>query len=590
MSIPRLELCGAVLAAQAVDKVAKELDMAVSEVVFYTDSKVVLGYIRNESRRFYVYIANRVEIIRKISTPDQWRYVESSNNPANLATRSLQAKDLTESDWLSGPAFLRNTKSIAPVLDANHVTISADDPEVRKEVKTCVTKRQEFGTLHKGVFEKFSSRPSLRCAIAVLIAKVRQFKQSNKADIASQREPDQRLSPEVVTQATNIIIKTNETLQNTATKDLTTLEIKQYLLLDRRSLQDLWKGAYCLQTERKNGNGKKEWKKTSVTLFARIIHLHLPAFTKECGTLVRDSFESSKMAAIVLAKISGYITARAIQDGCGKHFDLVVDKCLFIAGKPYSLMQASKKTTCDLYAELFDKKSYVFMLLPCFQKSCTHVKCQAGEDKLELKWFPNGPSLEYFSIPIPDPNRPWGADCRGKEKATYVLLWIGKEGLKVFNSFELNDEEKAKTDTIFNKFTKYLEPKSNFRIARFQLQGFRQTKDESVDSFMARCKLQAQKCRFSEAEMDEHLIEQLIIGTRERKVQENLLGKDERLKLDNAMDIARSREATPVNDMKYLELQGASAGTDEANIDAVREDSNPQCGKCGLNHGKKRPA
>ena len=54
---------------------------------------------------------------------------------------------------------------------------------------------------------------------------------------------------------------------------------------------------------------------------------------------------------------------------------------------------------------------YVFMLLPCFQKSCAHVKCQAGEDKLELKWFPNGPSLEYFPIPIPDPNRPWGGDC-----------------------------------------------------------------------------------------------------------------------------------------------------------------------------------
>ena len=54
VSIPRLELCGAVLAVQAVDKISKELDMAISEVVFYTDSKVVLGYIRNESRRFYV--------------------------------------------------------------------------------------------------------------------------------------------------------------------------------------------------------------------------------------------------------------------------------------------------------------------------------------------------------------------------------------------------------------------------------------------------------------------------------------------------------------------------------------------------------
>ena len=54
----------------------------------------------------------------------------------------------------------------------------------------------------------------------------------------------------------------------------------------------------------------------------------------------------------------------------------------------------------------------------------------------------------------------------------------------MFNSFELSDEDKAKTDMIFDKITKYLEPKSNFRIARFQVQGFRQTKDESVDSFM----------------------------------------------------------------------------------------------------------
>lgn len=55
-------------------------------------------------------------------------------------------------------------------------------------------------------------------------------------------------------------------------------------------------------------------------------------------------------------------------------------------------------------------EQYVFMLVPCFQKSCPHVKCHS-EQNLDLKWFPNGPSLEYFPIPIPDPNRPWGGDC-----------------------------------------------------------------------------------------------------------------------------------------------------------------------------------
>ena len=59
------------MAVQAVDRMMKEIDMPISEVLFYTDSKVVLGYICNESRRFYIYVANRMQIIRKISSPDQ---------------------------------------------------------------------------------------------------------------------------------------------------------------------------------------------------------------------------------------------------------------------------------------------------------------------------------------------------------------------------------------------------------------------------------------------------------------------------------------------------------------------------------------
>ena len=66
---------------------------------------------------------------------------------------------------------------------------------------------------------------------------------------------------------------------------------------------------------------------------------------------------------------------------------------------------------------------------------------------------------------------------------------------------------------IFDKFATYGEPKSNFHIALYQFQGFRQSADESVGSFMARC---------SEVETEDRLIEQLIIGTREPKVQEAL--------------------------------------------------------------------
>ena len=64
-----------------------------------------------------------------------------------------------------------------------------------------------------------------------------------------------------------------------------------------------------------------------------------------------------------------------------------------------------------------------------------------------------------------------------------------------------------------------------------------------------------------------------------------LLGKDEKLKINKAMDIARTSEAT-VNDMKSLEQQGGSTCTHDTNIDAIKQNINPQCGKCGHSHGK----
>ena len=74
--------------------------------------------------------------------------------------------------------------------------------------------------------------------------------------------------------------QTNGTLQNIATKDLGLSS--KLVLWYRPSLRDSWNGGCCLQTEKKkkNGNGKKGRRKTSLILFPRIIRLHLPTFMK----------------------------------------------------------------------------------------------------------------------------------------------------------------------------------------------------------------------------------------------------------------------------------------------------------------------
>ena len=70
-TIPRLELCAAVLGAEITEVILDELDLQPYSITYYTDSRVTLGYILNEKRRFYVYVTNRVQRIRKSSSPDQ---------------------------------------------------------------------------------------------------------------------------------------------------------------------------------------------------------------------------------------------------------------------------------------------------------------------------------------------------------------------------------------------------------------------------------------------------------------------------------------------------------------------------------------
>ena len=74
---------------------------------FWTDSRVVLGYINNQAKRFHVYVANRVQQIRGLTDPSSWFYVDTSSNPADDASRGHTAMQLVEgARWLTGPDFL----------------------------------------------------------------------------------------------------------------------------------------------------------------------------------------------------------------------------------------------------------------------------------------------------------------------------------------------------------------------------------------------------------------------------------------------------------------------------------------------------
>ena len=105
-TIPRLELTAAVVAAKVGIVLQEELNYANVRQYFWTDSKVVLGYINNDAKRFHTFVANRVQMIRSNTDTKEWRYIDTKNNPADHASRGLSVAELMKSNWFSGPAFL----------------------------------------------------------------------------------------------------------------------------------------------------------------------------------------------------------------------------------------------------------------------------------------------------------------------------------------------------------------------------------------------------------------------------------------------------------------------------------------------------
>ncbi|KAJ8342594.1 hypothetical protein SKAU_G00325220 [Synaphobranchus kaupii] len=200
-TVPRLELSAAVVAVRTSDLLRKELEIEDAQEFFWTDSKVILGYVNNDARRFHVFVANRIQRIKDSTNPSQWRHVTSEENPADHASRGLKAKELIASNWFTGPDFLWRDE--LPSGDIKVGDIAVEDPEVRKAFvrKTLTT---EDSLLDR--FLKFSSWTRLVKAIARLIRCVKELKgltsRTNEATSLKERKDAEHTIIGIVQKAT----------------------------------------------------------------------------------------------------------------------------------------------------------------------------------------------------------------------------------------------------------------------------------------------------------------------------------------------------------------------------------------------------
>ena len=109
VSVPRLELTAATLAVKLSAFVCNQLEYDFDRIYFWIDAVIVLRYIHNTASRFHTFVANRLQLIHSLSTVNQWGYVPTFDNPADIASRGMSPKRLdTASLWFNGPQFLLN--------------------------------------------------------------------------------------------------------------------------------------------------------------------------------------------------------------------------------------------------------------------------------------------------------------------------------------------------------------------------------------------------------------------------------------------------------------------------------------------------
>ena len=144
-SIPRLELMGAVIGVRLSTRIARVLELQMSQAVFWSDSQNVLWWIRGHSRDFKPFVANRVGEIQTSTSPEQWRYIPTNLNPADILSRGMKAADLENCDrWWKGPEFLSKHKETWPtkVIKDNHTGYD----EMKRSGRPTVVTRKENGS------------------------------------------------------------------------------------------------------------------------------------------------------------------------------------------------------------------------------------------------------------------------------------------------------------------------------------------------------------------------------------------------------------------------------------------------------------
>jgi hypothetical protein len=131
-----------------------------------------------------------VSTIQDISSPSQWTYVDSAQNPADDASQGLSAEALIKNQrWLRGPEFLWKPKEYWPCPIDTFPSVDDSDPEVKNMQNFAVTQNSSPSIMDR-IIERFSSWMKLKKCIAWLLRLCRNPRKKISRDKNTTTKPE----------------------------------------------------------------------------------------------------------------------------------------------------------------------------------------------------------------------------------------------------------------------------------------------------------------------------------------------------------------------------------------------------------------
>lgn len=154
LTIPRLELLGALLGAKLAKRVTTALQLKIDNYYYWSDSTIVLSWIKSDAARWKTFVANRVSTIQTLTNTNDWYHIDTHNNPADVLSRGCTATELqSNKSWWIGPSFLSQSEGSWPsTSEPTVLKLPHDCPEMKVSAVTLTVTQNDMS-----IFERFSS-------------------------------------------------------------------------------------------------------------------------------------------------------------------------------------------------------------------------------------------------------------------------------------------------------------------------------------------------------------------------------------------------------------------------------------------------